>query len=66
MFAKNRINRNKTDNKDKSDKKILILCHLYKIISMDISSWSNLARIGCEATPTKRTEATLCVALSEL
>ena len=41
MFAKNLINRNKMDNRAKTDIKTLILCHLYKTISMDISSGSN-------------------------
>lgn len=39
--CKNRININKLDNKTKSDNKTLILCHLYKTISMDISNGSN-------------------------
>ena len=38
MLAKNQINRNKLDNKAKSDNKNLDFMHLYKIISMDISS----------------------------
>ena len=41
MFAKNLINRNKMDNRAKTDIKTLILCHLYKTISMDISSGNN-------------------------
>ena len=41
MLAKIQINRNRTDNKAKSDNKTLILCHLYKMTSMDISSGSN-------------------------
>ncbi len=41
MLAKNLINRNKLDNKAKTDIKTLILCHLYKTISMDISSGNN-------------------------
>lgn len=39
--CKNRININKLDNKAKSDNKTLILCHLYKTISMDISNGGN-------------------------
>ena len=38
MLAKNLINRNKLDNKAKTDIKTLILCHLYKSILMDILS----------------------------
>lgn len=38
VLAKNQINRNKLDNKAKSNYKPLILCYLYKTKSMDISS----------------------------
>ena len=38
MLAKNQINRNKTDNKAKFDNKTLIICRIYKTISMNISS----------------------------
>ena len=40
MFAKNLITRNKMWSRTKIDNKTLILCHLYKMISRDISSWS--------------------------
>lgn len=41
MLAKNQINRNKIDNGDKAITEILILHHLYKQISMGISSGSD-------------------------
>lgn len=44
MLTKNQINRNKTDDKAKADKKTLILCHLYKTISMDILSLSDRSK----------------------
>ena len=46
MLAKNQINRNKIDNTAKSDNQNLDLCHLYKTISMDISSGSNAKWLG--------------------
>jgi len=44
MLAKNQINRNKTDNRTKTDIKTLILFRLYKTVSMDISSGSSRSR----------------------
>lgn len=41
MLAKNWRNRNKMDNKAKSNNKTLILCRLYKLTSMNILSLSN-------------------------
>ena len=41
MLAKNLINRNKIDNTAKTDIKTLVLCCLYKMTSIDISSWSS-------------------------
>ncbi len=41
MLAKNLINRNKIDNTAKTDIKTLVLCCLYKMTSMDISSGSS-------------------------
>ena len=41
MLAKNLINRNKIDNTAETDIKTLVLCCLYKMTSMDISSGSS-------------------------
>lgn len=51
--CKNRININKLDNKAKSDNKTLILCRLYKTISMDISN-GGARSAGREAARTTR------------
>lgn len=44
MLAKNQKNRNKTDNKTRSDNKNINLYHLCKTTSMDMSSSSNSIR----------------------
>ena len=46
MLAKNQINRNKMNNRAKIDTKTLILCHLHKTISIDISNGSSLTIPG--------------------
>ena len=50
MLTKNPINRNKMDNKAKSDNKILNLYHLYKIILMDISSGNRIHIVKASRT----------------